>query len=56
VWRDGEPVIDLNGLRFARVEAGRQIDRVRLEVFPGGGGAFPSADTYLEIDDFAWSD
>lgn len=55
-WRDGEKTIDVQDLQFVTQERGRQIDRLRLEVFPGGGGAFPSRDTFVEFDDIAWSD
>ncbi|HMO27016.1 MAG TPA: hypothetical protein PKB10_12185 [Tepidisphaeraceae bacterium] len=56
VWCDDDLKIDLDNVRFARVASGRQIDRVRLEVFPGGGGVMPSRDTWIEFDDFAWTD
>lgn len=56
VWCDDELKIDLDNVRFARVASGRQIDRVRLEVFPGGGGIVPSRDTWIEFDDLAWTD
>lgn len=54
VWCDGEKRIDKDGLRFVREEAGRRIDRVRLEIFPGGGGDFPAKDHVIEMQDIAW--
>jgi len=54
VWRDGEKKIDKEGVRFVRDEAGRRIDRVRLEIFPGGGGDFPTKDHVIELQDIAW--
>lgn len=54
VWCDGEKKIDKEGVRFIREEAGRRIDRVRLEFFPGGGGDFPAKDHVVELQDIAW--
>jgi len=54
VWRDGEKKIDKEGVRFVRDEAGRRIDRVRLEIFPGGGGDFPTKDHVIELQHIAW--
>ena len=54
VWCDGERRIDKAGVQFVRNEAGRRIDRVRLEIFPGGGGDFPSKDHVIELADVAW--
>lgn len=54
VWCDGDKKIDKDGVRFVREEAGRSIDRVRLELFPGGGGDFPSKDYLIELQDIAW--
>ncbi len=54
VWCDGEKKIDKDGVRFVREEAGRRIDRVRLEIFPGGGGDFPATDHVIELQDIAW--
>jgi hypothetical protein len=55
VWCDGEKKIDVPGVRFVRNEAGRRIDRVRLESFPGGAGIVPTRDSFLQVDDFRWS-
>jgi hypothetical protein len=55
VWRDDELMIDIPNVQFVRKEEGRQIDRIRFETFPGGGGVVPSHDTYIEYDDFQWS-
>lgn len=54
VWRDGELMIDVADVRFVTQEQGRNINRVRFETFPGGGGAFPSRDTWIEYDDLEW--
>lgn len=54
VWCDGERRIDKSGVQFVREEAGRRIDRVRLEIFPGGGGDFPAKDHVLELQGVAW--
>lgn len=54
VWCDGEKRIEKDGVRFVRGEMGRRIDRVRLELFPGGGGDFPDRDHVIELDDIAW--
>lgn len=54
VWCDGEKKIERTGFKFVRTEEGRAVDRVRLEMFPGGGGEFPSRDTAVEFDDIAW--
>jgi hypothetical protein len=54
VWCDGEKKIDKSGVQFVRKEAGRCIDRVRLEIFPGGGGDFPAKDHVIELQDIAW--
>ena len=56
VWCDGEKKIDKEGVRFVREEAGRRIDRVRLEIFPGGGGDFPAKDHVIELRDIAWGE
>lgn len=56
VWCDGEKKIDKNGVRFVREEAGRRIDRVRLEIFPGGGGDFPANDHVIDLRDIAWGE
>ena len=54
VWCNGEKKIDKSGVRFVRKEEGRCIDRVRLELFPGGGGDFPAKDHVIEIAGLAW--
>ncbi len=54
VWRDGELMIDVADIRFVTQEKGRNINRVRFETFPGGGGAFPSRDSWIEYDDVEW--
>ena len=54
VWCDGEQKIDKSGVQFVRQEEGRRIDRVRLEIFPGGGGDFPAKDHVIELQDVAW--
>jgi hypothetical protein len=56
VFCDGQKKIDVPSVRFVRVEDARHIDRIRVEVFPGGGGAFPSRDTFIELDDIHWTD
>jgi len=54
VWCDGEKKIDVPEVRFVSKEAGRQIDRVRLESFPGGAGSVPTCDSFVEVDDVRW--
>ena len=54
VWCDGAKQIAKDGVQFVREEAGRRIDRVRLEIFPGGGGDFPSKDEVIDLADVAW--
>jgi len=54
VWCDGDKKVEKDGVRFVREEAGRRIDRVRLEIFPGGGGEFPAKDHVIELGDIAW--
>lgn len=54
VWLNDAKQLDVPGLRFVREESGRQIDRVRLELFPGGGGVTPTRDHVIQIDDFGW--
>jgi hypothetical protein len=56
VWCDGNKMIDRDGVQFVRKEAGRRIDRVRLEFFPGGGGDFPDTDHVVELADVAWGE
>lgn len=55
VWCDGEKKIDANGLRLVTKPEGLAINRVRAELFPGGGGIFPAKDYEIEVDDFAWA-
>ena len=55
VWCDDEKKIDAAGLRLAAKQAGLAVNRVRAEVFPGGGGAFPDKDYVVEVDDFCWT-
>lgn len=54
VWGDGEKRIDAQGLRLVAKEEGRSVNRVRAELFPGGGGVFPAKDEIVEVDDFGW--
>ncbi len=54
VWFDGEKKIEQTGFQFVQKEEGRCVDRVRIEMFPGGGGEFPAKDQVFEIDDLAW--
>jgi hypothetical protein len=54
VWCNNEKRMDLEGVRFVTQESGRNVNRVRLELFPGGGGLTPTRDHIIEIDDFAW--
>lgn len=55
VWSDGVKRFDVHKVRFVTKDEGRTIDRLRLEVFPGGGGVFPSRDTGIDFDDITWS-
>lgn len=54
VWCDGEKKIEKTGVQFVTKDQGRQVDRVRLEIFPGGGGEFPSKPQVIALDDIAW--
>lgn len=54
VWCDGPKRIEKSGVQFVRKEEGRCIDRVRLELFPGGGGDFPAKNYLIELRDIAW--
>jgi hypothetical protein len=54
VWLDGKPQFDVQNVQFVTQESGRNINRVRLELFPGGAGHTPTRDHIIEIDDFAW--
>jgi len=54
VWLDGAPVIDARDIRFVRHESARAVNRFRFEVFPGGGGNFPSRLNRVEFDDILW--
>lgn len=55
LWCDGERKLDARGLRMVTKEEGRNVNRVRIEMFPGGGGIFPTKDHLIEIDDVVWS-
>jgi hypothetical protein len=54
IWSDGEKKMDLENVQLVTRESGRNFNRVRLELFPGGGGLTPTRDHIIEIDDFAW--
>lgn len=54
VWCDGEKKITKDGLQLVRNEEGRCASRVRLEMFPGGGGEFPRQDEVVEIRELVW--
>lgn len=54
VWQDGQLRFDVADVRFVTKESGRVIDRLRLEMFNGGGGIVPTRDSFLEIDDLRW--
>ena len=54
VWCNAVKKIDVAGMRFVRVEAGRKITKLSFESFPGGGGVIPSYDNYLYVDDLQW--
>lgn len=54
LWCEGERKLDARGLRFVTKEEGRNVNRVRIEMFPGGAGIFPTKDHLIEIDDVAW--
>lgn len=55
VWQDGEKRFDVGDVRFVTKEEGRVIDVLRMEMFPGGGGAVPEKDEVIEVDDVRWS-
>lgn len=55
VWCDGEQKFYVPDIRFVGKESGRQIDRVRLESFPGGAGVVPTRDSFLKVSRFSWS-
>ena len=55
VWCDGAMKIEVSNVEFVRKEAGRRIDHVRLESFPGGAGIMPTRDSFLQVDDLSWS-
>jgi hypothetical protein len=55
-WCDGRKVIDIPDVRFVNREPGRQIDTLRFELFPGGGGNTPTRDNVVDVDDIEWSD
>jgi hypothetical protein len=54
VWCDGERKIYQDGIRFARSVDAVGVNRVRLELFPGGGGDFPTRDLKVDIAELAW--
>jgi len=54
VWCDGERKIYREEIRFARTADGIGINRVRLELFPGGGGDFPTRDLRVDLSDLSW--
>lgn len=54
VWCDGDKKFDLDDVKFIFKEEGRNVNRIRLEAFPGGGGDTPSRDSYFQVDDFQW--
>lgn len=54
VWCNDEKRIDLPNLQLVTREEGRNFNRVRLELFPGGGGLTPTRDHIIEIDHFSW--
>jgi hypothetical protein len=54
VWCDGERKICRDGIRFARMEDGVGINRVRLELFPGGGGDSPPQDLRVDLSGLSW--
>jgi hypothetical protein len=54
VWCDGVKKFDLPQVRFVTKEAGRNVNRLRMESFPGGGGLVPTRDSYLRVDDVRW--
>jgi hypothetical protein len=55
VWCNGVKKIDVDNMRFVRVEAGRKITKLSFESFPGGGGIIPTYDNYLYVDDLQWT-
>ncbi len=54
VWRNEEPEIDVNTLRLVTQESARQVDTLRFELFPGGGGDFPDKDYEIRVKDISW--
>ena len=54
VWCNNEKKIDIKELRFVRFESANRITRLAYESFPGGGGAIPTYDNYLYVDDLQW--
>jgi hypothetical protein len=56
VWCNGQKTIDVNDIPMVREESGRNVNMLRFEIFPGGGGATPTRDSYLYIDDVSWTD
>jgi len=55
IWCDAEKKIDAGGVRLTAKQSGLAVNRVRAELFPGGGGAFPDKDYVIEVDDFCWA-
>ena len=55
VWCDDEKKIDASGLRLVTKPEALAVNRVRAELFPGGGGAFPDKDYVIQVDDFCWA-
>lgn len=55
VWCNAAKKIDVQNMRFVRVEKGRKITKLAFESFPGGGGIIPTYDNYLYVDDFEWN-
>jgi hypothetical protein len=56
VWCDGEKKIEKSGFQFVSKEEGRAVDRVRLEMFPGGGGEFPARAEVVSFRGIAWGE
>jgi hypothetical protein len=54
VWSDGVKQFDIKGIRFVTKEEGRTIRSVSLDHFNGGGGIFPTKDSFSEFDDMRW--
>lgn len=54
LWCDEKKKLEAGDLRLVTKEEGRNVNRVRVEMFPGGGGIFPTKDHLIEIDDVTW--